>query len=399
MKLKVIRWPYLVIGVFMMLFIGITYAWSILKAPLSKEFGWNSVALGLNFTVSMCFFCLGGILGGIIIKKLSPKLTIIIAAILLFTSFLISSRMKGNIGVLYISYGGLGGLGIGIAYNVILSTVTNWYPDKRGTASGTLLMAFGTSSLILGSIAGKLINLVGWRTTYFILGVSILIILGIGSLFMKNAITAEIHLPSPKAAEKSGEEVKDYTIAEMLRRSSFWKYYIFAMLLASIGSCVISFAKDVSLKAGAIESLAILFVGILSVCNGLGRIISGSLFDLIGRRKTMLIANTVAIIAPVILLLAVINRTVPLIVIGLIFIGLSYGSMPTITSAYTSSFYGTKNFALNFSIFNTMLIPASSTATIAGVMIKASGTYISVFIMLLCLAVVGLLINFSIKKA
>ncbi len=399
MESKVNRQVYLAAGIVMMLFAGIIYAWSILKAPLATEFGWDKAALGLNFTITMSCFCVGGILGGMITKKLSPRLTVILSAILVLIGFSISAGMQGNILVLYFSYGGLCGLGIGMAYNVIISAVTSWYPDKRGTASGAMMMGFGASSLVLGSIAGNLINTMGWRTTYFIMGVSLATVLGIGSFFIKTASADHIKLLTPNAKKSSAEEIKNYTTAEMVRRTSFWKFYILTILLSSIGSCVISFAKDVSLKVGVSESIAIMLVGVLSVCNGLGRIIMGSLFDRIGRRKTMLLANVVAIIAPVIMLLAVMNRSVSFLVIGLILIGIAYGSMPPISSSYTSSFYGTKNFALNFSIVNTTLFPASFSATIAGAMISATGTYISVFAMLFCFAVVGFLINLTINKA
>ena len=53
----VTRWLYLITGVISMLFAGIIYAWSILKAPLAVEFGWNPAELALNFTIMMCFFC------------------------------------------------------------------------------------------------------------------------------------------------------------------------------------------------------------------------------------------------------------------------------------------------------------------------------------------------------
>ncbi len=398
MKLKVIRWPCLVAGLNMMLFIGVIYAWSILKMPLATEFGWNSTALGLNFTLTMLFFCLGQVLAGLILKKLSPKFPIIIAAILIFIGFLISSRTHGNIIVLYISYGGLCGLGIGIAYNAILSNIACWYPDKWATVSGVLMMAFGASSFVLGPISERLFKLKGWRNTYIILGVSILFILCIGCLFIKN-ISECLTLTVPQVRKRTSEENKEYATIEMIKRSSFWKFYILIMLLASIGISTISFAKDVSLKVGTTESFAILLVGILSVSNGFGRIMSGTLFDIIGRSKTMLINNIIAIIAPILMLLAVIKSSISLIVPSLIFIGLTYGSVPVTSSAYTSGFYGTKNFALNFSAANTNLILASFSSTIAGAMIRSSGNYISVFIALLCFAIIGLSINFSIKKA
>jgi OFA family oxalate/formate antiporter-like MFS transporter len=236
-----------------------------------------------------------------------------------------------------------------------------------------------------------------WRTTYFILGLAITTILCIGSIFIKKPDSDTI-LPQPKITKEQGGEDKDHTTAEMIKSASFWKFYVLIALLSSVGSSVISFAKDVSLRVGAPESIAILLVGVLSVCNGFGRIISGWLFDNIGSRKTMLLANAVAIIAPVSMLIAVRIKSVPLVVAGLIAAGLSYGSVPPISSGFTSSFYGAKHFALNFSIANTMLLPASFSATIAGMLINVSGSYIPVFIMLLCLSAIGLLINISLKK-
>ena len=63
------RWAYMVIGVVAMLFAGILYAWSILKSPLSAEFGWGTSDLALNFTIAMTFFCIGGLVGARISAK------------------------------------------------------------------------------------------------------------------------------------------------------------------------------------------------------------------------------------------------------------------------------------------------------------------------------------------
>jgi OFA family oxalate/formate antiporter-like MFS transporter len=118
-----------------------------------------------------------------------------------------------------------------------------------------------------------------------------------------------------------------------------------------------------------------------------------------GRRKTMLLANSIAMLAAGVLFLSVIISSLPLTIGGLILTGLSYGAMPTLTSVYVSNFYGLKHFALNFSVMNTMLFPASFFAAIAGKMITAAGNYFSVFLMLLCFTIVGMVINLTLKKA
>jgi OFA family oxalate/formate antiporter-like MFS transporter len=78
---KIMRWPYLLLGAVGMLFAGIIYAWSILKAPLAENFGWSVSALALNFTMTMCFFCIGGLISGVLLGRLSPKLLIALAPV------------------------------------------------------------------------------------------------------------------------------------------------------------------------------------------------------------------------------------------------------------------------------------------------------------------------------
>ena len=78
-----IRWLYLAVGVVALLFAGIIYGWSILKAPLAADFGWTADQLALNFTLTMCFFCLGGFVGGLLSKKIGTRLTLILGGLLL----------------------------------------------------------------------------------------------------------------------------------------------------------------------------------------------------------------------------------------------------------------------------------------------------------------------------
>lgn len=398
-----VRWLYLAAGVLALLFAGIIYGWSILKAPLAADFGWTADQLALNFTLTMCFFCLGGMVGGLLSKRIGSRASLILAGVLSCLGFFLTARLDGaSVAMLYVSYGVLAGLGIGIAYNVIISTVNAWFPDKKGTCSGALMMGFGASALVVGNTVSALMEhpAVGWRMAFTGLGAALGIILAAAG-FLLRLPPAGLELPKPegKAGGSSEDfEARDYTPAEMVRRFTFWRAFVCIVFLAAVGNTVISFARDLSISVGAEAGLATTLVGVLSVCNGLGRIATGAVFDKLGRRKTMLLANAVAIAAAGVTLLSVLIGSVPLCVAGLCVTGFSYGSCPTISSAFVSAFYGSRHFSMNFSIMNFNLMGASLLATVSSMLFTSSGGYAAPFVLLLVLSGAALVLNLSVKK-
>ena len=396
------RWWILAAGVAAMLFAGILYAWSILKAPFASELGYEASALALNFTLTMCFFCLGGFISGQMVRRIGTRLTIILAGVLAGLGFTLTSFLGAeNAWLLYLTYAFLGGSGIGIAYIVIISTVNAWFPDRRGLSSGTLMMGFGASTLLLGKIADRLFaSSVGWRNTYVIVGIAIAAVVVLSSFVIKAPDKNTVFPQKKKTAKAKSEdfEARDYTPSEMVRRFTFWRAFFALVCMTAVGSSVISFARDLALSVGAQAALATTLVGVLSVCNGLGRIITGALFDAMGRRFTMIAASVLTIVASAVTLIAVGIGSLPICIVGLCLTGLSYGTSPTVSSAFTSAFYGQKHFATNLSISNFNLMVASFIATACSSLQTASGGYTAPFILLLSLAAVALVLNISIKK-
>ena len=397
-----VRWFYLAIGVIGMLFAGVLYAWSILKAPLTAEFGWGASELALNFTLAMSFFCIGGLLGAQISKRTGHRIALVIAGLLSAAGFVLTAMLNNAaVGMLYITYGMLAGMGIGIAYNVIIATVSAWFPDKKGLCSGCLMMGFGASALILGNAADALFkSTLGWRTTYVLLGVSICAVLALAGILLRKPDAATV-LPQPRqtaSAHTEDFERQDYTSRQMLCRPSFWMAFISISFLAAVGSSVISFAKDLALSVQAPEALAVSLVGVLSVCNGLGRILTGALFDTAGRRKTMLWANMLAICAASVTLLAVSVGSLPLCIAGLCLTGVSYGACPTITAAFTSSFFGMKHFSTNMALMTFTVMGGSLIATVSNTVLEATGGYAATFMMLLTLTFAALILNMFIRR-
>ena len=392
----------LVVGVFTMLFAGILYAWSILKVPFAQELGYQTSTLSLNFTLTMCFFCLGGLLSSYLVKRYGTKPMIVLSGVFAGLGFVLTSMLSNSSSILlFVTYALLAGLGIGMAYIIIISTVNAWFPDRRGLSSGALMMGFGASSLLLGNLADALFaSSLGWRWTYIIIGIAIALVISLSALFIEKP-DANAELPAPKTVSRKREEkfeVRDYTSGEMIKRFTFWRAFLFLVFNTAVGSAVISFARDLALSVGAEAALATTLVGVLAIFNGLGRILTCIVFDKMGRRFTMLAANILTIFAAGMTLLSVSIASLPLCIVGLCLTGMSYGSSPTVASAFTSAFYGQKHFASNLGVVNFNLMAASFIATACSSLQIASGGYIAPFVLLLSLAGAGLVLNISVKK-
>lgn len=389
------RWGLLALGTVVLLFAGIIYAWSIIKAPFAEELGWSDSALTFNFTLTMCFFCLGGLVSGLLAKRLSVCVRLLIAAALVGGGLgLVSALGAGQLVLLYVGYGFMTGTGIGFVYNTVISAVNAYFPDRRGIASGALMMGFGFSTLLLGNIAVTMfdIDAIGWRTTYLILGLTLAAVFVIAALVLKMP-PADLKFPTPVAKGSAGSEGEELTATQMLRRFSFWKLFVFFILFAAVGSTAIAGAKGQFEALGA-GGAATLLAGLLTVCNGLGRIASGWLFDVLGLRKTQYVTSGVVILATALSLCGYALELTAVGVAGLLLCGFSYGFSPTMSSAFVSAFYGKKNFGLNFPILNLILIPASFVPTLM------SGMSLTVtFGVLVAFSVVGLIINASIRRA
>ena len=392
------RYGILLSGSLIYLSIGLIYAWSIFVKPLEAEFGWNRTETSLTFTISMTFFCIGGVISGMLLKKRPGRFIIMLSALLLAAGFLLSSRVETLAGI-YISYGVFCGLGVGLAYNANISTVIRWFPDKVGLISGVLLMCFGGGGLILGSVASSLIVSMGFRMTFVILAFTFAVILIIGGFFIRPPGEKDV-LPPRKVKAKGSEDYGlEISTVEMLKRKSFWLYFTWSSVLTGAGLAVIGHASVGAQDVGATVAQAALIVGGISIFNGIGRVVVGLIFDRFGRKISVIWSNGTMVIAFALLTLSIVNTSIPLFVAGGLVMGLAYGSIPPTNAAYVNLFYGTKNYALNFSVMNTAIIPGSILGPlVAGAIKTATGSYLPAFVFILALAAVAYLLQLAIKR-
>lgn len=395
------RWIYAAVGVITLLGAGLIYAWSVLAAPVAVFFTeWSSGQLSMTFTICMMAFCLGGFFAGKLSEKISVKINMLLAAILLLGGFWVAAGTQ-TLMQLYVGYGVMAGLGAGFAYNTVMGTISRYFPDKQGLISGILLMGFGMGSFLIGKVyqaytgAGE-----AFRTSFRVMGTVLFVVMLVCACVIRKAKDEEVEAFQTKNDDCGAGVSEEYTAMQMIKRKSFWLYFVWAILLSAAGLAVISQAGAVAAQVNPTADAGLIstVVGMISIFNGCGRVIFGGLFDRIGRVKTMLLIEVVFVAALIMLILSVLQGSFVLLVAGFIALGLAYGGVTPTNSAFVSSFYGKKNYSVNFSIINMNLLIASFGSTIAGSLYDASGSYLSTFLFMLVAVVIGSICATTIRQ-
>lgn len=392
-QVKRTRWGYLILGVVLLLCLGLIYAWSVFRAPLEAEFGWSKAQSSITFSISMMMFCLGGLVSGIVTGRKGPRFTLIWCAVFLLVGFGAASRITTLLGI-YVAYGGLCGFGVGLGYNSTIATIVRWFPDKQGLISGLTLMGFGFGGMLLGTLGASLITAFGWRRTFLVLGVAFAIIMLIGALTLRPASHSLVTYLSAEKSGRKQQTQEEISWQGMLCRRNFWIYFFWAVILSAAGLAIIN--ESTPYAAGFVGgdlTKAAAVAGIVSIANGVGRVIFGQMFDIAGYRSTMLTVSGLYGISAGVLLLSSKTGSLPILLAAFLLVGLAYGGVTPTNSAFIAYFFGRESYALNFSIVNLNLIAASYLGPLCG-----GGSYTGIFRAIALFAVAGAVLTLLVRK-
>ena len=395
------RWVYAIVGVIVLLFAGLVYAWSVLSTPIAAEFtSWTKAQLSLTFTIVMILFCIGSLLCGLLSGKLSAKMSVRIGAVLFLLGFFLASRTQ-SVAMLYIGFGVLCGLSSGLCYNAVMSTMVRWFPDRPGLISGVLLMGFGGGSFIIGKLyqAWTPDWIGGWRVSFVVLGIIIFVVLAICSFFFV-APGADFAAPAAKSGKTAFKAAgRDHKPLEMVKKPTFWLYYVWAIAVSAAGLALISQASGVVWEASADQTAGAVatIVGLISICNAVGRVLFGGMYDKYGRSLSMQLVNILFIITAGVLILALSTHSIVVVIIGFVLGGLAYSGVTPTNSAFCRAYFGPAHYPVNFPLINSNLIFASFGSTISGALYDASGSYNATFFLIIGLAAAGILCSLAIS--
>lgn len=398
-RASVKQYSYIAVGVMVLLLGGVIYAWSTLSVPMIAEFkDWTLSQISFTFTLCTLSFCVGGFLRGLIASKCSIRFTMLTAAILGCAGMLLTAQTTDNILFLYSGFGILSGFAIGLAYNTVMSTVTNCFEANRGVVSGILLMGFGFGSFVMGKLYQTILSsmILDWHGIFQLFAGAILL-----AFILAGVVLEEKSVESYQVIElESYTQTTDMTTGEMLHTYVFWIYFLWAILLASSGYILLSHANGILMEAALHinADTAATLIGLISICNGIGRIIWGFVYDKFQYKITFVAIEIVFALNVSMLYLGIYAKNIVCIVTGFIAGGLSFAGLAALNSVFINDFFGTKYYPLNFSIINLNVLISSFGSIVAAIVYDKMGSYLSVILLLSCEMVLSLICALHIKR-
>jgi OFA family oxalate/formate antiporter-like MFS transporter len=338
------RWGIAVAAVIMQICLGAVYGWSVFVKPLIGAEHWTLTRVSLSFTLSVAFLGVGTVIGGLWQDRAGPRKVASAAGILYGLGYLISAWAAANhsLAGIYIGYGAVAGIGMGMGYICPVATLTKWFPDRRGLMTGVAVMGYGGGALVMSPIAAREILAVGVPATFATLGVAYMILVVAAAQFYANP--PQGWRPAgwePRSAVAKAAGTYDFGVGEAMRTWQFWLLWVMLFLNVSAGIMIISQASPMAQQLVGLSAVAAAgIVGVISIFNALGRVFWAWVSDTLGRARVyfLLFAIQVAIffLLPRIHTAALFTGAVALI--GLCYGG-GFGTMPS----FTADFFGSRS--------------------------------------------------------
>lgn len=368
------RWLVAAASVLLQMALGAVYAWSVFRKPLATQFHWSIPQVTLTFTIAIFVLGFAAFLGGLWAKRSGPRVVAVTGGALYGLGTILASLSAGRLWWLYLTYGVIGGTGLGFAYIIPVAVLVRWFPERRGLMTGIAVGGFGAGALITAPLATRLIQSVGVMQTFAYLGTAFLIVTVGAGLLMVNP--PEGWVPEgwvPKAATQAGGQ-GTYTLAGALRTWQWWALWALLFLNTSAGISIISQEAPIFQElTGVTAIVAAGMVGIASIGNALGRVVLAWISDLLGRKSTFLLIFLVQ--AALFFLLPSLTSAGVLALVAFLILmcyGGGFGTMP----AFAADYFGSANVG---SIYGLMLTAWGCASAFGPLLIahmrQASGHY------------------------
>lgn len=372
--------------------IGQAYATSVYKTSLVKHFDSSQTAIGVIFSIAIVMLGMSAALGGTWVERNGPRKAMFVAACFWATGFLVGALGigTGQLWLVYLGYGVIGGIGLGIGYISPVSTLIKWFPDRPGLATGLAIMGFGGGALVASPLSRQLLSqydsaydpdvsssvagggaLVGLFLTLGIVYFAIMMF-GVFNIRVPAEGWAPEGLDPATVKQKPLVTTANVSAANAIKTPQFWLLWVvlFCNVTAGIGileqasPMIQDFFRGADGKSTVAVAAAAGFVGLLSIFNMAGRFGWSSTSDVIGRKPMYTIYLGLGIIAYFLLATVGHNNTAIFVLLAAVIISFYGGGFATVP-AYLRDLFG----GFQVGAIHGRLLTAWSAAGIAGPLI------------------------------
>lgn len=363
-----------------MLCVGIVYMWNVFQQPVMDYYGWEKTAVSFISAVNLFAFTAGIFLGGVIVDRRGPRIVNMISGVLFFVGLFLSSVLpKSTPWLIYVTYGVLGGVGVGLAYAGATNCLQKWFPTRRGFASAIATCAFGTSIVVCVPIAKAFLER-GVPFAFRMLGTILGAIVFVCAFFIFTPPRGYMadRIP-PRAEEKA-----PYSVGEALRDPRFW-FMCTPLFFMTVTYMVVNpIIQTLGTERGLSPALLTTTSMLVGIASAVSRFIVPTISDKLGRAKSILVMSVLMLVCA--LLMIFVRGALYTVVIFLIVC--AYSGPAGVYPAMTGDAFGMKNTGTIFGLAFFCIGFSSLFATwLTGVIVKATGGYTWVFIAsaILCL--------------
>jgi Arabinose efflux permease len=366
---------------------GIIYMWSVFKGPVSNYLKWDADSAAFTSSIMLAMFVIGIIFGGLAQDKLGPKKVTLVGSIMIGSGMAGTALISANAPwLVYITYGVIGGLGVGTVYTSTVAAIQKWFPDKRGFASGMIVSAFGFSLVVFAPLATSMLDYMGVPSTFIIFGLSFLVVCGVCSLFIQNPTKG--YTPDGYVPAQTSNTKRQYSPKEIVKTKQF--YLLTGGLLFTLPAYFILNPVFISLGAirGLSGELALIGVSLTGISSAAGRLIVSWASDKIGRKSAMI---TIAVIILCASLIMIVGEGV-LFLICIMLISFGFGGASSVYAAMTAESFGTKYGGMNFGLVMIGFGLSALAFPIISNKLTVGGSYTSSFVLAAVTCVVAIIL-------
>ena len=362
------------------------YVWTLFTQPLMASLDTQLAALQITFSILIVVQTFLSPFQGFLVDRFGPRVLLSVGGAVTGLSWVLAARVTTLTG-LYLTYGLLGGIGTGIVYVGVIGHMVQWFPDRRGFATGVVAAGYGMGALLTTFPISESMKEASYQQALFRWG---LVFMAVGILAAQGlrrppelrTVRGDSRIPGP--------ESRNFRPAEMLRTPIFWLMFVMMTMMSTAGLMVTSqmsaFTRDFGLANALVFGLPLLplALSIDRITNGLTRPFFGWLSDRIGRENTMVIAFTLEGVAMTLWLFTRANPAAFVLMSGVVLF--AWGEIFSLFPSTLTDTYGAKHATTNYGfLYMAQGIGSVFGGPVAALIHDAYGSWMPVFVIIIAM--------------